>query len=603
MRPLRSFILCVSALACMAAPGAMTIDYPEQGSIFPPGITPPRFEWRDSSKASWWRIDISFDGRFPALRATSRGPRIQLGPIDPDCVADSNKPPQLTPEQAAARTWRPNAALWALIQKRSPARIVIRGYAGGQALSRGEVSITTSKDPVGAPIFYRDVPLMPSQTEKGVIQPLAPMALRLVKWRLRDISKTGSRVVMERMPVCANCHSFSNDGKTMGMDLDGLQGNKGQYFRVPVAANTTVRNEDLIQWRSPQGRLRGRIRVGFMSRLSPDGRYVATTVNPVEAGPHDPDPPSNYYVMNFPDYRFLQVFFPTRGIVGWYSEASGVLKPLPGADDPRYVQFGAVWSPDASYLVFARAEEMEPNPEGAPAARFANDPNERQIQYDLYRIPFNEGRGGVAEPLRGASANGMSNTFPKVSPDGKWIVFVKARNGQLMRPDSELWIIPAAGGEDRKMRCNTRLMNSWHSFSPNGRWMVFSSKARSPYTQMYLTHIDEAGRDSPAILIENTTAANRAVNLPEFVSVAPDQFQTLGGPAMDFYRLYDRAMYFQKQARFTEAAEAWRKVLDVKPDDEMSLNQLGIALLKTGRAAEAKQAMAQAAAARARARR
>ena len=69
------------------------------------------------------------------------------------------------------------------------------------------------------------------------------------------------------------------------------------------------------------------------------------------------------------------------------------------------------------------------------------------------------------------------------------------------------------------MRCNTPLMNSWHSFSPNGRWLVFSSKSRSPYTQMFLTHLDEEGNDSPAILIENATAANRAVNIPEFVNI------------------------------------------------------------------------------------
>ncbi len=70
------------------------------------------------------------------------------------------------------------------------------------------------------------------------------------------------------------------------------------------------------------------------------------------------------------------------------------------------------------------------------------------------------------------------------------------------------------------MRCNTPLMNSWHSFSPNGRWMVFSSKSRSPYTQMFLTHLDENGNDTPPILIENSTAANRAVNIPEFVNIA-----------------------------------------------------------------------------------
>jgi len=82
----------------------------------------------------------------------------------------------------------------------------------------------------------------------------------------------------------------------------------------------------------------------------------------------------------------------------------------------------------------------------------------------------------------------MSNNFPKVSPDGRWIVFVKNRNGQLMRPDSELYMVPFDGGEARRMNCNTSRMNSWHSFSPNGRWLVFSSKSRSPYTQMFLTH-------------------------------------------------------------------------------------------------------------------
>jgi Tol biopolymer transport system component len=121
----------------------------------------------------------------------------------------------------------------------------------------------------------------------------------------------------------------------------------------------------------------------------------------------------------------------------------------------------------------------------------------------------------------------MSNNFPKVSPDGKWIVFVQCKNGQLMRPDSLLYIVPSTGGTPRRMRANTSLMNSWHSFSPNGRWMVFSSKARSPYTQMYLTHIDADGNDSPAILIDNATAANRAVNIPEFANIAGDGIQDI----------------------------------------------------------------------------
>jgi hypothetical protein len=291
-------------------------------------------------------------------------------------------------------------------------------------------------------------------------------------------------------------------------------------------------------------------------------------------------------VANFKDYRFLQVFYPTRGILSWYSRQTGVLQPLPGADDPRFVQMGAVWSPDGESLVFARAPAADPDPPGVPLAKFANDPGELQIQYDLYRIPFHDGVGGIAEPIAGASGNGMSNTFPKVSPDGRWIVFVECRNGELMRPDSQLYIVPAAGGRARRMRCNTSRMNSWHSFSPNGRWLVFSSKSRSPYTQMYLTHIDAEGNDSPAILIDNTTAANRAVNIPEFVNVAPDGLRQIGGPVFDYYRLYNSAAYLQKTKRYQESAEKWKKVVELNPDDELAQRSLGTVLLMTGQRGE-----------------
>jgi tetratricopeptide (TPR) repeat protein len=234
-----------------------------------------------------------------------------------------------------------------------------------------------------------------------------------------------------------------------------------------------------------------------------------------------------------------------------------------------------------------RAPARDPYPQGQPIAVRANDPNETQIQYDLYRIPFSKGQGGAAEPIAGASANGMSNSFPKVSPDGRWIVYVQSRNGLLMRPDSQLYIVPVQGGAARRMRCNTSRMNSWHSFSPNGRWMVFSSKARSPYTQMYVTHIDKDGNDSPAILIANATAANRAVNLPEFVNVKAGGLLDIESPATEFYRLFDLAMDLSRKERYEAAIPAWKNALDLNPEDAKSHNNLGLAFARAGRLTEA----------------
>lgn len=445
---------------------------------------------------------------------------MQLGPIDPDCVSDSNSPPKLNPQQAASWTWKPDPATWAAIQAHSvekPATVTITGFRDGRiAYSKSHITVITSKDEVRAPIFYRDVPLMPASSNGGAVAPLAQSKIHLIHWRIRDIRKPESHTVLKDMPTCANCHSFSADGKTFGMDIDGPANDKGLYAVVPVQKHIVIQSKDLVHWNT-DGKV-GTVRVGFMSQVSPNSQYVLSTF----AGPAVSSMIDSYYVTNFTDYRFLQVFFPTRGILEYYNRAMGLREPLPGADNPKYVQTDGVWSPDGKYIVFARAEARDPRPPGQRLATHANDANEAQIKYDLYRIPFNGGKGGPPERIVGASENGMSNNFPKISPDGKWIVFVQCRNGQLMRPDSQLYIIPAAGGTARRLRANTRLMNSWHSWSPNGRWLVFSSKARSPYTQMYLTHIDEQGNSSPAILIDNATASNRAVNIPEFVNINPD---------------------------------------------------------------------------------
>jgi len=578
-----SILLAIRGLhAAPADTASITIDYPQDGSIFPPDIIPPTFIWRDvDASATAWLVAVTFaDGSKP-IHTISHGEPIQIGKIDPRCVSDNNKPPSLTPEQAAAHTWVPDAETWAMIKQHSvehPATVEITGVtdtASDSPVSQGRVRLTTSKDPVGAPIFYRDVPLMPSEGAKNFNQPLAPSSLFLINWRLRFIDQPQSRLLIHDLHTCANCHSFSADGKTMGIDVDGPKNDKGLYAVVPIRANMSIRNQDMVSWNNDMSV--GKSRVGFMSQVSPDGRYVLSTF----AG-QGQDIPSSFFVQNFKDYRFLQVFFPTRGILAVYNRATGRREPLPGADDPRYVQTDGVWSPDGKFIVFARAEAKDPYVDGQELPTHANDPNEVQIQYNLYRIPFNDGKGGQAEPILGASYNGMSNNFPKVSPDGRWIVFVKCRNGQLMRPDSQLYIVPVSGGVARRMRCNTSLMNSWHSFSPNGRWLVFSSKSRSVYTQMYLTHIDEQGQDSPPIYVENSTASNRAVNLPEFVNIKPDQMESIDVPASDLYRIIDDALALQQNGENAAALAEWKKALEIGPTDARANNGIAIALSVSG---------------------
>ena len=561
---------------------SLDVVYPADGSIFPPDFVAPTFLWRDKdSQANRWAIEVASEPGGEPLRFYCEGAPPPPGEIDKTCIAKTNEIYVPYAKDGPVHSWTPDTETWKRIQQqcgRSGATVTIVGFRKEQtkkALSRGRITISVSKDPVGAPIFYRDVPLMPSKGQRGVIKPLAKWALSLIVWRLRDVSRPESRVVMKDMPSCANCHTFSSDGKTLGMDVDGPSGDKGAYGLAAVRENMVIEAKDLITWNSFPDKPKGHKTIGFMSQISPDGQYVVTTVN------------EHVFVTNFTDYKFVQVFYPTRGILAYYSRRTGRIKALGGADDPAYVHCDPTWSPDGKYLVFARAKARDPYLAGGADPEYANDPKERPIQYDLYRIPFNGGRGGTAEPIAGASQNGMSNTFPKISPDGRWIVLVKCRNGQLMRPDSRLWIVPAAGGQAREMQCNTSLMNSWHSFSPNGRWMVFSSKSITPYTQMFLTHIDEQGRDSPAILIPNSTAANRAVNLPEFANIAYGDLVNIDVPVVDWRRPLNLGGILLEKGKPREALEHFRKSLHIDPQQARTHFALGKALDELKRTDEA----------------
>jgi len=574
------------AVAAQGQASTIVIDYPLNGSVFPPDMEAPTFLWRDSATASTsWRIDVTFAHGASPLHVDAKGERMSVGAIDPRCISPNNKLPELTPQQAAAHTWKPDPAMWSAFKKRGAngaVTVTVRGMATGEAVSRGTMQMQISTDPVNAPIFYRDVPLMPSETEKGFIKPLAASAVPLIAWRIRNVAEPQSHVVMTDLHTCANCHSFAADGKTLGLDMDGPQNDKGLYALTAVAKKMTIGTQNMVSWSSFRGEEGLQLRVGFMSQVSPDGRYVATTIRPPDAKTSQ-----FYYVSNFKDYRFLQVFYPTRGIVAIYDRTTKKLVPLPGANDPMYIQSNAVWSPDGKYLVFSRAVAKDPYRADGKMAAYANDPLEVQIQYDLYRIPFNDGKGGTAVPIAGASQNGMSNSFPKISPDGKWLVFVEAHNGQLMRPDGKLYIVPVTGGVARQMNCNTPLMNSWHSFSPNGRWLVFSSKSRSPYTQMFLTHIDAEGNDTPAILIENSTAANRAVNIPEFIRMDPSGVEHIDTPAVDFYKQFDVAEDLAKKGQYLAALPEWQKALTMQPDDAHAMNNYGQTLARAGKTEDA----------------
>lgn len=549
----------LASLSAISTSQSLSVVYPIANTLFPPEIIPPTVLWTDSTDADFWIVEGRPAHGKPFFVLTSSPP---LPAPAIDSAAIPRNTPMEIPDPNRYRNWTPSATLWKKMKSASVdgwLNLRIHGFRSSDpyhASSAGAVAFRTSPDSVGAPIFYRDVPIMPTINKSKRIAPLSRAAERLIRWSLRDVSRPLPKTVIPTLPTCANCHSFSRDGGTVGLDLDGPQNDKGAYGLARLERETKIERRDMFSWNYGfRDKPKGKKTIGFLSQVSPDARYVATTVN------------EEVYIHNYMNNKYIQVFYPTRGVLAFYDSKSGNIKTLPGADNPAFVHCDPSWTPDGNTLIFARARAKDAFTKGQPDPEFPNDSNETQIKYELYRIPFNGGRGGRATPIAGASGNGMSNNFPKVTPDGKFIVFVQCRNGQLLRPDGMLKIVPIEGGEARLMNCNTPEMNSWHSFAPNGRWMVFSSKGYSPYTQMFLTHIDADGMDSPPVLVSNATAANRAVNLPEFVNRHYEDLDRIEAPAIRHMQLLQDAYDLVEKAKPVEAIRKMHQALEVEKQD------------------------------------
>src|SRR6185295_10646138 len=136
-------------------------------------------------------------------------------------------------------------------------------------------------------------------------------------------------------------------------------------------------------------------------------------------------------------------------------------------------------------------------------------------------------------------------------------------------------------------RYNTARMNSWHSWSSNSRWLVFSSKVNTAYTQLFLTHIDANGNDSPPVLLERFTSPDRAANIPEFVRIPGDAIADIREQFLDPYSFLRAGMANERTEDHRGAERAFRRGLELAPDDAELRNALGWTLFQDGRTAAA----------------
>ena len=133
--------------------------------------------------------------------------------------------------------------------------------------------------------------------------------------------------------------------------------------------------------------------------------------------------------------------------------------------------------------------------------------------------------------------NSKSSTLPRVSPDGRYLMFTLAEYGvfHIWHHDADLWILDLQTGEVRPVdEINSPDTESYHSWSSNGRWMVFSSRRDDgTYTRPFFAHIDKEGHwakpfELPQADPNYHRQFMRCYNIPEFmkgpVTIKPQDF-------------------------------------------------------------------------------
>ena len=184
------------------------------------------------------------------------------------------------------------------------------------------------------------------------------------------------------------------------------------------------------------------------------------------------------------------------------------------------------WSPDgkAIYYCSAHLEYHDSIDEGQEYMMRAE-----QVKYNIYKKDFDPDTRafGPRQLVFDAAALDKSATLPRISPDGRYLMFAMARYGvfHIWHRDADLCLIDLKTGHARTMKeINSDDVESYHSWSSNGRWVVFSSRRYDGnFTRPFFAHIDQQGRGAKPFELPQSDPDYhrqflRSYNIPEFMS-------------------------------------------------------------------------------------
>jgi len=206
----------------------------------------------------------------------------------------------------------------------------------------------------------------------------------------------------------------------------------------------------------------------------------------------------------------------------YYDIGECKIKTAPALADKKRLETYPAWTPDGKFLYFCSAPLLWTGTETFPPKQY------REVKYDLMRIGYDieTDHWGTLETVLSADDTGLSILLPRVSPDGRFLLFCMAEYGcfPIYQPTSDLYIMDIETGAYRKAPINSEYAEAWHSWSSNSRWIVFSSKrAGGVFTRIFISHVDTNGQPSKPFLLPQKSplfydSCYYIYNMPELIA-------------------------------------------------------------------------------------
>lgn len=283
---------------------------------------------------------------------------------------------------------------------------------------------------------------------------------------------------------CVNCHAFAG-------------GNRPDRFSFHVRPSAKASFEG------------GMIGVNDGESFRIETRSEAASTLPTYTSWHPMAPLAAFSLNNMGQFMHgagveVREVYDLKSDIAVINLKTGAVSCASGFSDPERLETFPTWSAGGEYLYFCSAPALWKDTSTPPYRDYD------KVKYDLMRIRYDieTDTWGKPETILTAEKTGLSISEPRISPDGRFVLFCMSPYGAfpVLQADSDLYLMELKKNGEHSHRplenANSSQADSWHTWSSNSRWIVFSSKrGNGLFARPYICYVDREGKDYKPFLL------------------------------------------------------------------------------------------------------